>query len=303
MGQYEISVIIPHKDSLATLCRLLKSIPFSDKLEVIVIDNSLNRITYDEIGFGAKFRLLYSDTSKYAGGARNVGINAANGKWLLFADADDFFTDDAFDVFFSYVKEGGNDVVYFRSDSVFDDTLLPSDRNVLFNSYVENYLLGKISKLDLCLSYVVPWCKLIKRDFVKKYAIKFDEVIAANDVMFSTLVGYYARNIAVDSRKVYVVTTKKGSLSNRLDLSVVKARYHVALNRNKFLREHGLGNKQGSVMIYFYRSLFFGIKVMARFVLDAVEYRQNPFIGCRNWVSTYLNLRKKENLNRKYIIR
>lgn len=92
---------------------------------------------------------------------------------------------------------------------------------------------------------------MIKRELVVQYNIRFDEVLAANDVYFSTLVGYYSKKFTIDTHEVYVITTRKGSLANRWDLPVIESRYHVALRRNLFLKKHGLKQNQGSVMFLF----------------------------------------------------
>ena len=49
MEQIEISVIIPHKDSLDCLPRLLNSIQLSETIEIIVVDNSPIPISRDDI--------------------------------------------------------------------------------------------------------------------------------------------------------------------------------------------------------------------------------------------------------------
>ena len=98
-----ISVIIPQKNSLDTLGRLLGSIPVDDRIEIIIVDNSEVPITKSLINNHRDYQLLHSDPSRFAGGARNVGLAAAKGQWLVFSDADDFFAPNAFDYFFIYI--------------------------------------------------------------------------------------------------------------------------------------------------------------------------------------------------------
>lgn len=302
MPNIDFSIIIPQRNSLDSLTRLLDSIPVSDKIEVILVDNSFEPISMEDVKTNRSFQLFYSAPQFFAGGARNVGLDNAHGKWLIFADADDFFTPQAFDVFYSYIDSAA-DLIYFKSDSVYDDTLEPSDRNVLFNSYIDGYTTGKLSEIEVRLAYLVPWGKMVKRQLVEQNNIRFDEVVAANDVYFSTLTGYYSKKFLIDSREVYVVTTRKGSLANRLDLPVITSRYHVVLRRNKFLKEHGLKHKQGSVMFFIYMSISFGPYVFLSFIADALRYRQNIFIGMRNWLKTYKKISFNTRKNRKYIMK
>lgn len=300
MSSYSFSIIIPHYNSLDSLPRLLDSIPVRDDIEVIVVDNSLQKISTVDVNSTRSFMLLHSPNSRFAGGARNVGLDAAQGKWLIFADADDFFTPEAFDIFSSYV-DSDKDLIYFKVNSVYDDTLLPSDRDELWNKVIDDFNSGTSDEMSTRLSYVVPWGKMIKRELVSLHNIRFDEVVAANDVMFSTKVGMLAKNFAVHSGSVYVVTTRFGSLANRRDFDVVKSRYLVAIRRNIYVREKGYPNKQGSIMIYLYSAFKFGLTPFLNFCWLAIKNRQNPFIGYKNWFKTFRHYSKESRTKKKYI--
>lgn len=295
------SIIIPHKDSLDSIPRLLKSIPNRNDIEIIIVDNSTTPISKNDIkGCDNDFILIASTPERFAGGARNLGLDHSHGEWIIFADADDFFTPNAFDIFESHYNDA-SDLIYFKSESVYDDTLEPSDRHLLFNSYIDDYLNGKSSEIECRLDYLVPWGKMIRHELINQHHIRFDEVLAANDVMFSTLVGFYSEKFSVDTRSVYIITTRKASLANRRDLPVVKSRFLVALRRNDFLKKHGLSNNQGSVMVYIFQAKAFGLKEILWFLGKAFSYKQNIFIGMRNWFCTYKRLRSENKKNKKYI--
>lgn len=297
-----ISIIIPHYNSLDSLSRLLDSIPNRDDIEVIVVDNSPRKISASDLDSTRPYKLLYSPNSRFAGGARNVGVEAANGKWLVFADADDFFTPDAFEAFMSYA-DTDYDLVYFKVKSVYDDTLLPSNRDEMWNRIIDDYILGVKDEMDTRLSYLVPWGKLVRRELIISNDIRFDEVVAANDVMFSTETGLKSHKFTVDDNYVYVVTTRAGSLANRRDIDVIKSRYLVAIRRNIYVRKNGYRNRQGSIMVYLYTASKFGLRTFLYFCWLAIKYKQNPFIGCRNWLKTFKGIRKEESVNKKYIAR
>ena len=299
--KYDITVIVPQKNSLDSLPRLLDSIPVSEKIQVIIIDNSKKTIKTTDIKSERVFELYYSDYKRFAGGARNVGLEHAEGKWLIFADADDFFTKEAFDIFDSHL-DAEEDLIYFKVDSVYDDDISKqSDRHLLFNSYIERFENKEICEIACKLSYVVPWGKMIRRDLVIRQDIKFDEVLAANDVMFSTKVGYYAQKFTTDYRSVYVVTTRCSSLANRLDLPVIQSRFNVAIKRNIFVRQKNMKNYEGSIMIYLYQASNFGVKVFFSFLWKAIKNRQNLFLGMGNWLKTYKSMLLNKKKNAKYL--
>lgn len=300
-NHFDFTIIIPFRDSINSIYRLLNTIPSSEKIEIIIVDNSIEPLTKESICSEKHFTLIYSQPNHYAGGARNIGIEHAHGKWLIFADADDYFTDNAFDIFYSYV-DSEYDLIYFKVDSVYDDNILKkSDRHVIFNALIDSYLDGRCSSLETRLKYLPPWGKMIKRKLVENNEILFDEVLAANDVMFSTLVGFYAKHFCVDIHKVYIVTTRKGSLANRLDKQAIKSRFHVALRRNMFLKKHQLSKMQSSVMVYLYRGFKLGLNTFLYFLFLSIKYHQNIFIGWKNWFKTFMTLRKREIVNKDYL--
>jgi glycosyltransferase involved in cell wall biosynthesis len=137
--KYNFSVIIPHRDSVISLDLLFASIPNDELIEIILIDNSLKCITRADIGINRRYTLLYSDPSRGAGGARNVGIENAHGKWLVFADADDFFTPNAFKSFFSKLDSDA-DLIYTGMGGKYIDTGETSNRGDGYTRLVKQYM-------------------------------------------------------------------------------------------------------------------------------------------------------------------
>ena len=90
----DYSIIIPHKNTPELLNRLLNTIPEDDCIQVVVVDDNSNP-SLKPLSFrkNVEVILLDANQSKGAGKARNVGIERAVGKWLLFADSDDFFVE------------------------------------------------------------------------------------------------------------------------------------------------------------------------------------------------------------------
>lgn len=302
MSSIIFSIIIPHRNSIDTINRLLNSIPCSECIEVIIVDNSLKPLNSKDILWKGNLVLSYSAPDRFAGGARNEGLRLAKGEWIIFADADDFFEKNAFEVFNQYVFSD-YDLIYFGCNSVYDDTLQTSDRNIMYQGLVDGFLDGKIPELKTRLYHVVPWAKMIKRSLIEEYNIRFDEVIAANDMYFSTQVGYYAKSFHADRRPVYVVTTRRGSLANRWNYEILCSRYVVGLRRNQFLKNHNLSNYQVSVMIYLHKALEMSPKVFLSFVMIGIKYRQNLFVGWRNWFKTKEQVKAKEARTKKYIVK
>lgn len=297
--KYDISIIIPHRDSLQFLPKLFNTLPISDKVEVILIDNSDKPINKEDVLTDKQFKLLYSSPKRGAGGARNEGIDHANGKWLIFIDADDFLPEDAFETFYKYVNSDA-EVIYFGMDGIYADTGERSDRGDVYTQLVKDYLSGRKSEMDLRLGFASPCSKMVRRELVDRHQIRFDEVVASNDVYFSLLTGYYANKIDAVDKITYIATVSRGSLTRRRDLSVIQSRFEVNLRRNKFLKEHNLSQYQASVMFFLFNARHYGYKSFMTFVKLLVHYKQNPFIGAKRWFRTYISHIKKSKIESNY---
>ena len=288
--------IIPQRNSIQTLARLFDSIPVSSQIEIILVDNSLDPIKKEDVGIDRDYILLHADSKRYAGGARNVGIENAHGKWLVFADADDFFAQNAFDVFDSYLDSDA-EIIYFCAQGIYSDTMKLSDRGNHYTSLVQKYIKGEVKEQKIRFDFSVPWAKMIKKELVDKNNIRFAEVIASNDIYFSLLAGYHAKKIDAVEQCVYFVSTTRGSLTNRRNTEVNYSQYLENLKRNFFLREKGFSAYQASIMVFFFRAFKFSKRRLFRMFGDLIRYRQNPFVGWENWFNTYFSLKKKEKNN------
>ena len=214
---YNISVIIPNKNNVSLLERLLKTIPVREDLEIIIVDdnsdlNVLNKYNYPGIK-RLNTNVIFTKEGKGAGYARNVGMSHAKGKWLLFADSDDFYNKDAFTELTKHIDSTA-DVIYFNVNSVDTNTLRPSNRDKNFQRYIDMYIDGKDKNGDnIKYRRWEPWNKMIRRDFVISHKIQFDEIPRCNDMIFSLLVSFYATHFEVSNKKIYCVTTNPRSIT------------------------------------------------------------------------------------------
>ena len=103
---YHYSIIIPHKNnppSSGTLSVLNSHLGWNS---IIIIDDNSNSESVDFLIFretAEKYGILFTKEGKGAGYARNIGLSHARGKWIIFADADDFFTADCFTILNEYM--------------------------------------------------------------------------------------------------------------------------------------------------------------------------------------------------------
>lgn len=236
------SIIIPHHNIPNLLRRCLQSIPERNDLQIIVVDDYSDEKYKEEIqNIELEFKnvvVYFSDTCRGGGAARNIGLEHAIGKYLLFADADDFFNYCIHDILNEYVNEYC-DIVFFNANSLDTDTYLPKGRIRHLNAMHEQYIKSP-QKAILSLKYLFgePSSKLIKRELINKYKIKFEETRIHNDTKFSYMVGFHAKEIKVDHRAIYCLTERSNSVSKNTSYQAQLTRTRIFAEKNRFLKDH-----------------------------------------------------------------
>ena len=244
MAHIIFSLIIPHHNIPQLLKRCLCSIPKRDDLQVIVIDDKSDEIFIDDVKqLNTTFPFVefcYLEENKGGGHARNIGLQKAKGKYVFFADADDFFTYCLNDILEEY-RGCDADIVYFDAISQNTDTYKIAYRARHLNRMMHRYSLHeKKSEMELRYLFGEPWCKLVKRDIIEKHLISFDETIIHNDTKFSYLVGHYCKKIVIDQRAIYCVTVRSCSVSKIISLDRLLIRTKVFGEANVFYKTHNL---------------------------------------------------------------
>ena len=92
----EISIITINYNGLADTCALIETIPFKDNLEVIVVDNASRNQAVETETISHRFpqvKIIKSNKNLGFAGGNNLGIQAAQGKYLFFINNDTIFKD------------------------------------------------------------------------------------------------------------------------------------------------------------------------------------------------------------------
>ena len=255
-GIINYSIIIPHKNSVGLLERCLRSIPQREDIQIIVVDDNSTEDTDRLKELVALFPCaeLFFTSGGGAGHARNVGLKHIKGKWVLFADADDFFHQGFLSELDKYLNSK-LDIVFFDTDSCYSENLKPCETRIyeisrgIKNRDIE-YLKWKVH---------VVWGKLFNANLIQENNLRFDEVIASNDVTFARMASYYAKNARMDTFILYCSTVNLNSLCYKMSRENIDARVDVALRFNRFVHNIGKGKYQINLfsILLFYRRLSF----------------------------------------------
>ncbi|MCR5010885.1 MAG: glycosyltransferase [Lachnospiraceae bacterium] len=134
-----LSVIVPvynmEKDGALQYCLDSLIAQTLDDTEIIAVDDrstdgSLGILNDYEIRYPGKVKVIASPENRRQGGARNLGLAAAEGKYIGFLDADDWLLPDTFESMVTLAEKTGADAVGIDLCRVSEQTMVPAAREV-----------------------------------------------------------------------------------------------------------------------------------------------------------------------------
>lgn len=183
-----VSVIIPaynESNNVQRLLGYLEEQAFEDMEAIFVVDEKSTDDTLDLVKKIAehdkRIKAILQRGTGSLGGARNIGLDSATGKYVWFLDADDRPYPDFLRTMHSLAEEHGADIVqcnFIRSHN--PETEEP---DVDCSPFVAS---GKEALMERAYEKVpvTAWSMMIRRDFILNNSLKFVEGKYAEDVDF-----------------------------------------------------------------------------------------------------------------------
>lgn len=247
MNHINYSIIIPHKNTPDLLNRCINSIPRRNDIQIIIIDDNSDSQIVDFNNFPGKndkcIEVYFTKEGKGAGYARNIGLKHAKGKWLLFADADDYYSPKLIDTLDKHLTED-IDILYFNVFSNDNDQYNRATAiNTIYNSYFQ-FRDANIIKYNVW----APWNKIFSHKYVKTNNLYFDEIPVGNDAMFSLRASINTNRLKVINDKLYCITYQANSITYRpMTFERKLAHAKINLRINEFFRANKLFKYQITV--------------------------------------------------------
>lgn len=211
-----VSVIIPAYNASDTLLRILgflREQAFND-MELILVVDDRSTDGSQEYARGLSenvegFRIVLQTGPGRLGEARNIGLDAAGGKYIWFLDADDRPYPDFMHTMFSLAEEHDSEIVqcnFIRSSD--PETKEP---DVKCSPLVAT---GKEALIERAHERVpvTAWSMLIRRDFLLENGLRFPEGGYAEDVDFIYRAFEKCRRYCYYNRPMYLYLENENSI-------------------------------------------------------------------------------------------
>ena len=228
----EISIIIPCYNVEQYIDRCLESVVAQtiglDLLEILLIndastDNTLDKLYRWKRRFPDNIMLITYEENLRQGGARNMGLKYASGKYIGFVDADDWIDKDMYRLLYEkmcalnvdavkckYVRELYPGQYLASVDKRHDVQYAFTPKNGLYYSQVE--------ECGNCGSYGHLVTGLYKKSLIEEHDICFPEKLAYEDNYFASILDLYIGSLYILDEVLYHYFVNTASTTTSVDV-------------------------------------------------------------------------------------
>jgi glycosyltransferase involved in cell wall biosynthesis len=284
----KLSVIIPiYNTPKLLLEHCIESVQINvckigDEVEVLLINDGSTEQHIDPLlketeASDSHFHYIYKQKSGVSD-TRNLGIDKAQGEYIIFVDADDYLEPDAFSYMLESMKKHQADLVVFGY-CINENSHVAEER-------IEKWISGS-SRLEVLHSLIAdslglwyekgvnlnsPWAKIYKRDTIIRNQIRFSpKLVLHQDSIFNLWFVSSVESFYIDNRIVYHYVVHENSavhkFSNRL--------FSVAINLIPMLEKHVADNYPDNKDFYdaIGKRAYFYVRLIKE---DYFTHPQNP---------------------------
>lgn len=235
----DISIIVPVYNAEKYLKKCLDSLVNQTKKElefILINDGSADKSEEIIKTYKDKRIKYFKNKNQGIGKTRNFGIEKSSGKYLMFLDSDDYFSNDACEILYKEAEKEKADLIvfdYYRVEKgnlnevkieSFNATNIKDDPNLLL-------------KVNLG-----PCNKIYKSDLIKNNDIKFEENLKYEDTLFVVKAIYNAKKIIKLNRFLhYYMIHEKSETTVRdervFDILKIVDKIRTYLKNDKSIKE------------------------------------------------------------------
>ncbi|MBE6766135.1 MAG: glycosyltransferase [Ruminococcaceae bacterium] len=238
----KVSVIVPVYNVEKYIAKCLDSIlnqTFED-YEVIAVDDGGNDKSADiceeyASRYPQKVRVIHQENAGL-GGARNTGIEVANGEYLIFIDSDDYIAEDMLETLVGLCNEHGADIAVCGIRYITEEG---KTWDVIESVPINKRLDIKKDKFALTIS-PAAWNKIYKRELFLKNNIRYPSKVWFEDICTTTKLFAFADGIVFTDKCLYYYLQRAGSIIHSSNLDRNREIFGAIENIIDYYKENGL---------------------------------------------------------------
>lgn len=215
-----VSIVVPFFNAEATLPRLLDSLLAQSysNFEVILVDDGSTDSSLDIVRHYSQRHSnlrFFTHSQRGVSHSRNVGMAMAQGKYLQFADADDWLETNCVERFVAHAESSGCDMVIsdfyrIRSKRCYHMGVIEKEGLYSRRDFAEEMMRSPAD-----FYFGVVWNKFFRLDLIRTHRLEFsDHLDWCEDFQFNLEYLQYASCVYVLKEPLYCYVKNKGSLSS-----------------------------------------------------------------------------------------
>ena len=299
----ELSVIVPvynmAKDGNLAYCINSLVRQTVQSMEIIAVDDastddSLKILREFEEKYPGRVKAIASPENRRQGGAKNLGLREAQGRYIVFRDADDWVVEDLYERMLEVAKRTGADVVGTDMCRVYEHTMVPTQREVC-NLLSQTGILDHETRKEYLLQPGSLNTKIYAREIFFAKEFHFPEHMSYEDNATSIEIGMRIKHFEHIPEANVFYYQHGDSTTHHVDLKKCQDRMEAMRIMLGYAKEDGALEEFRDVIEYhfsilFYRNTLFSYmqsdikkdmgfvrKLGAEMVATFPDFRQNAY--------------------------
>ncbi len=193
----------------------------------------------------ARFTFLSLDENRGPGGARNVALDKARGKYIVFLDSDDFFVPEALQKIYERAEMQQLDDMYFNAKSFYESAAV--HKRVKEDFSHRPAFDGVATGRELFTFFQERgefWpqgaMRMVRRGLLRKNGIRFREGIIHEDILFTFQTLVESQRSSFLNEPIYMRRVREGSVMGQRARSIrnVQGHYVCLTEMKRWMTQH-----------------------------------------------------------------
>lgn len=261
----ELSVIVPvynmAKDGNLDYCINSLVRQTLQSMEIIAVDDkstddSLKILKEFEEKYPGRVKAVASPENRRQGGARNLGLKEAQGRYIGFMDADDWVVEDLYERMVELAKSTGADVVGTDMCKVYEHTMIPTEREAC-NLPSQSGIFDHEKRKEYLLLPGPLSTKIYKREIFFDKEFQFPEHMSYEDNATFLEIGMRIKHFEHIPETNVFYYQHDDSTTHSIDLKKCQDRMEAMRIMLKYAKENGALEEFRDVVEFHFSNLFY----------------------------------------------